>query len=174
LHRITVSELVKSRLVSFSLKSVPFDILSDHVLKNAGIRLNSVYSSYDWVYLSNFYASSHASPGFATKQLQMALSQIQKPFILCCEPLLGTDPRSITAKNCEMVPEERYKALCGYYKVKFNLQNEIPTCCTLKTGLTGHGKRWSDLERKFIFGAQIPGIYCHPISLQICSQTLLC
>lgn len=166
--------MVKSQLVSFSLKRISFDAISDHILKNAGHHLSSYYSSYDWIYLSNFYASSKTPSGLATKQLQNQLSKFQKPFILCCEPILGTDPRSVTSKNCEWKSEERYKSLCEYYKVKFNLQNEIPTCCTLKTEITGHGQRWSDVERKFLFGSQIPGIYCQPISLQICSQTLLC
>jgi hypothetical protein len=145
-----VVELVN--LTSFSLHNIPFHKVSDHILKNAGIKISSVYSSYNWIYLSNFYTSSHAPAGLATKELQKALHKIQNPFILCCEPILGTNPRSLTNKNCEWTPEKRYEALCEYYKIKFNLQNEIPISCTLKTELTEHGKRWSDLERKLIWG----------------------
>lgn len=139
-------------LITFSLHRIPFQKVSDHILKNAGIRFSSFYSSYDWIYLSNFYAAQNAPPGIATKELQKTLSKIQNPFILCCEPLLGTDPRSLTSKNCEWTSEERYDALCEYYRAKFNLKNEIPISCTLKTELVGHGKRWSDLDRKLIWG----------------------
>lgn len=145
-----------AELVSFSLHRIPFQTVSDHILKNAGIRLSSAYSSYDWIYLSNFYASSHAPAGLATKKLQSSLAKIKSPYILFCEPILGTDPRSLTNKNCEWTADKRYNALCEYYKTKFNLQNEIPTSCTLKTELTGHGRRWSDLERKIMFGINTP------------------
>ena len=144
--------MATSKFVTFSLKRFSFEAISEHVLKNAGHRLSSAYSSYDWIYLSNFYASSNVSPGFATKELQSSLSKIKSPFILCCEPVLGTDPRSLTSKNCEWTPEKRYDVLCDYYKIKFNLKKQTPICCTLKTELTGHGKRWSDLERKLIWG----------------------
>ena len=139
-------------MATFSLKRFPFEAISEHVLKNAGIRLSSAYSSYDWIYLSNFYTSPYAPPGLATKQLQDTLSKIKSPFILCCEPLLGTDPRSLTNKNCEWTSEKRYDALCDYYKIKFNLEQHTPICCTLKTEVTGHGKRWNDLERKLMWG----------------------
>ncbi len=160
-------------LVTFSLKRVTFQNVSEHLLKNSCTVLRD-YSTYDWIYLSNFYTSPNASPGFATRQLKSALAKIQKPYILFCEPLLGSDPRSFTTKNSEWTSEKRYESLCDYYKHKFGLTHEIPTCCTFKTNATGHGNRWSDLERKLLFGPQIPGMYCQPISLQICSQTLLC
>lgn len=160
-------------LVTFSLKRVTFQNVSEHLSKNSCTVLRD-YSKYDWIYLSNFYTCPKASPGFATKQLKLALDKIQKPYILFCEPLLGSDPRSFTAKNSEWTSEKRYESLCDYYKNKFGLVYEIPTSCTFKTSVTGHGKRWSDLERKLLFGPQIPGMYCQPISLQICSQTLLC
>ena len=142
-------------LISFSLHRIPFQKVSDHILKNAGICISSAYSSYDWIYLSNFYTSSHAPAGLATKELQKTLSKLQNPFILFCEPILGTDPRSLTSKNSEWSSEKRYEALCEYYSSKFNLKNEIPISCTLKTELIGHGKRWSDLDRKLIWGLHL-------------------
>ncbi len=79
---------------------------------------------------------------------------IKTPYILCCEPILGTNPRSITLKNCEMTPDERYNALCNYYKNQFNLISEIPTCCTLKKEIMGQYGIKQDLDRKFIWGIQ--------------------
>jgi hypothetical protein len=154
---IKPTELVKS--VSFSLKHISFSILSDHVKKNAGIHLPTQYSAHSWYYLSNFYynsSSSLKSNGSATRILQTHLKEISKqergPIILCCEPILGTDPRSITWKNCEMTSDERYNDLCKYYQTKFHLQNELQIDCTLKTEITGHGQRWSNADRKFMWG----------------------
>jgi hypothetical protein len=65
---------------------------------------------------------------------------------------LGSDPRAITLKNANMTDDERYNSLCSYYKIKFNLNQEIQTRCTLKTEIIGHGQKWSDLDRKFIWG----------------------
>jgi hypothetical protein len=113
-----------------------------------------VYSKYKWIYLSNFYSSSNAPQGLATKLLQGALSTIKTPYILCCEPILGTDMRSITERNAELSADERYKVLCEYYENRFSLINEIPTRCTLKTEIVCHGKIWSDLDRTFLWGIQ--------------------
>jgi hypothetical protein len=151
---------VKSIL--FSLKHIPFSVLSEHVKKNSGVHLPNYYATIPWYYLSNFYYPSAngvvKSNGSATRILQTCIKEItssQKPIILCCEPILGTDPRSITWKNCEMTSDERYNQLCKYYQTKFHLQDEIQIDCTLKTELTGHGKRWSNADRKFMWGLQI-------------------
>lgn len=161
--------------ISFSLKRIPFQTIQEHVLKNAGARIPTLYGNYSWYYLSNYYYVGPAIPGAATRILKNTLSTLSSsPIILCCEPILGTDPRSITTKTSEWTADQRYEKLCNYYKSKFSLENEIQIDCTLKTELTGHGTRWSNAERKFMWGTQIPGMYCHPISLQICSQTLLC
>lgn len=148
--------------VSFSLKHISFLVLSDHVKKNAGIHLPIHYSAHSWYYLSNFYynsSSSLKSNGSATRILQSSIKEIAKqerrPIILCCEPILGTDPRSITWKNCEMSSDERYNDLCKYYQTKFHLQNELQIDCTLKTELLGHGQRWSNADRKFMWGLQV-------------------
>ncbi len=171
LSKVSVSEL--NNLISFSLKRVSFQNVSEHLLKNSCTVLRD-YSTYDWIYLSNFYTSPHAPSGFATKNLKSVLSNSNKPYILFCEPILGSNPKSITTKNCEWTPEKRFNELCEYYKLKFGLCQEIPVCCTFKTNAIGIGERLSDLNRKMLFGLQIPGMYCQPISLQICSQTLLC
>jgi hypothetical protein len=166
--------------VSFSLKRIPFQTIQEHALKNAGVKLPLVYSKHPWYYLSNFYytsTSSGSGSGEATRILKQAIGALvnhQTPILLCCEPILGTNPRSLTPKTCEWTAEQRYESLCSYYKSKFSLENEIQIDCTLKTELTGHGQRWSQADRKFMWGAQMPGMYCQPISLQICSQTLLC
>jgi hypothetical protein len=162
-----------NNLISFSLKRFSFQDVSEHLLKNSCTVLSD-YGTYDWIYLSNFYASSNAPSGFATRQLKKVLSNLNKPYILFCEPILGSNPKSITSKTCEWTAEQRYESLCDYYKIKFGLCYEIHVCCTFKTTVTGHGERLTDLNRKMIFGPQIPGMYCQPISRQICSQTLLC
>jgi hypothetical protein len=51
-----------------------------------------------------------------------------------------------------MTVSERYAHLCGYYNTQFGLKDNIPICTTLKTEITGHGKRWSDMERILMFG----------------------
>lgn len=143
-----------SQNITFSLRHFSFNIIYDHSKKNSNIIIPQIYSKYKWIYLSNFYASSNIQPGKATKILKEALSKIQFPYILCCEPILGTDERSITQRNAELTADQRYKVLCDYYENKFSLINEIPTRCTLKTEIVGHGKVWSDLDRKFLWGIQ--------------------
>lgn len=138
--------------ISFSLRRFSFQVMSEHALKNAGVYLCPKYSNYEWIYLSNFYSSPLTKPGLATENLKKTLINIEKPYILCCEPILGSDPRSLTLKNCEWTCEERYNGLCNYYRTKFGLTEEIPISCTLKTEITGHGKKWSDLERKLMYG----------------------
>jgi hypothetical protein len=147
---IIVSELAK--FLTYSLCHIPFQTVSEHTLKNAGLYLSTKYSNFEWIYLSNFYSNPQLSPGIATQHLKYTLSKIQKPFILCCEPILGSDPRSLTIRNCELTSEERYNKLCKYYINNFKLTEEIMISCTLKTEITGHGKKWSDLERKLMYG----------------------
>jgi hypothetical protein len=50
-----------------------------------------------------------------------------------------------------MDPESRYDGLCHYYRNRFNMVFEAPTRCTLRTEITGSGKRWSEPDRKFIW-----------------------
>jgi hypothetical protein len=107
---------------------------------------------YQWIYLSNFYASDGTPPKLATHLLRAELGKARQPFILCCEPILGNDPRAITAKNSAMTATERYENLCRYYSIQFGLKDSIPTCTTLKTEMTGHGRRWEDMERMLLFG----------------------
>ena len=140
--------------ITFSLRHISFNRIYEHTRKNSNIVIPEIYSKYKWIYLSNFYSSSTAHRGLATKVLKEALSVIKTPYILCCEPILGTDERSITERNAELSADERCQALCNYYEYKFNLGNEIPTRCTLKTDIVGHGKIWSDLDRKFLWGIQ--------------------
>jgi hypothetical protein len=140
--------------ITFSLRHISFNRIYEHARKNSNIIIPEIYSNYKWIYLSNFYSSSTTQRGLATKVLQDALSVITTPYILCCEPILGTNERSITERNIDLTADERYKVLCEYYEKKFKLVNEIPTRCTLKTEIVGHGKVWSDLDRKFLWGIQ--------------------
>lgn len=138
----------------FSLIKLPFRTIKDHVRRNAGIVLPDSFGRCPWYYLSGFYYNdprSIRSPGYATRILKSAIASIGEPIALCCEPVLGTDPRSITAKNEHMDPEHRYTALCDYYRTKFGMHAELAIDCTLRTELTGHGKRWSSADRKFMW-----------------------
>jgi hypothetical protein len=62
-----------------------------------------------------------------------------------------------------MTVSERYTHLCRYYTTQFGLKDSIPTCTTLKTEMTGHGRRWSDMDRMLIFGmyTHVPNIIQH-------------
>lgn len=81
----------------------------------------------------------------------MALRSIEEPFVLCCEPILGSDPRSLTPKTAHLDPEVRTAGLCNYYRTRFGLVCEAPARCTLRTQLTGAGKRWSEPDRTFMW-----------------------
>ena len=111
------------------------------------------FGSVSWLYLSGFYARG-SPPGVATTLLRQTLAAIPGPFILCCEPILGTDPRAITTKNADMSPDERYEALQGYYRTQFGLTAAVRTDCTLRVEMTGLGTRWSDGRRHFMLGIQ--------------------
>jgi hypothetical protein len=63
-----------------------------------------------------------------------------------------------------MTVSERYAHLCGYYNTQFGLKDNIPICTTLKTEITGHGKRWSDMERILMFGIYTP-FKCSPLEV---------
>lgn len=120
-------------------------------------------ASLPWIYLSNFYqalpheqiaagrvAAPPASGPTPTRLLQAALAQLP-PHILCCEPVLGSDPRSISYKNINLSPEARYTGLCQYYQ-RLGLTAAVPTTCTLQTSLTQRGRIWSEPDRLFLFG----------------------
>ena len=138
--------------ITFSLRYIPFLTILEHLKKNSLQTVPKHLSKYDWIYLSNFYSSENTQPGLATRMLQDTLDSISKPYILCCEPILGNNIKSITAKNCNLTADQRYKSLCTYYQNKFNLYNEIQTRCTLKTELLNNGIKCDDLERKFMWG----------------------
>jgi hypothetical protein len=137
--------------ITFSLRHIPTSIILDHARKNSNMTIPQKFLNYNWIYLSNYYSSPIVQKGLATKILKETLTNIKTPYILCCEPILGTDYRSITSTNCELSSEQRYNSLCEYYRKKFNLYNEIQTRTTLKTEIIGHGTIWSDLERKFMW-----------------------
>ncbi len=141
--------------MTYSLTRIPTHRILEHLRRNAPsvTKLPTPLLQYPWYYLSNFYASPTAPPGYATRHLKTALANLSPhPYILCCEPILGTDPRSITAKTADMTPDNRYANLCKYYTSHFGLDHAQPTCTTLKTELTGHGRRWSDCERRLLYG----------------------
>ncbi len=141
--------------ISFSLRHIPFHIISDHLKKNSNTILHPDLLKYQWIYLSDFYASQNAPYGLATYTLKNALKQIaynNSPYILCCEPILGTDPRAITKKTEHLSAEDKYTKLCKYYEKEFSLYNNILTQCTIKTEIRGIGKKWSDLDRKLLWG----------------------
>jgi hypothetical protein len=149
--------------ITFSLRRIPFHIIIDHLKKNSNTNLQSHKCpnllKYEWIYLSDFYAPQTAPYGLATKTLKYALKQItygniinNAPYILCCEPILGTDSRAITKKTEHLLAEDRYKKLCKYYEKEFSLCNHIRTQCTIKTEIRGIGKKWSDLDRKLLWG----------------------
>lgn len=135
------------------MAQIPFRIIKDHVRRNSGIILPHTLGRTPWYYLSGFYYNSPntiQTPGTATRALQTALASIGHPVTLCCEPILGTDPRSMTAKNEHLTSDERYEQLCQYYRTKFDMQASLPIDCTLRTELIGKGKRWS-AERLFMW-----------------------
>lgn len=112
--------------------------------------LESRWQSRPWYYLSGFYSQTPGS-GKATRALHTAILQIGTPIVLCCEPILGTDPRSLTAKTEHLDPETRSLGLCNYYRSRFGLGCEARTHCTLKTEILGHGRRWSEPDRTFMW-----------------------
>jgi hypothetical protein len=139
--------------VTFSLARIPFPTIVDHLRRNAGRTIPARFGALPWIYLSGFYAR-RAQPGAATTLLRQTLAAIPGPFILCCEPILGTDPRSITAKNADLTPDQRYEALQGYYCSQFGLTAAVRTDCTLRVAMTGRGPRWSDARRHLMLGIQ--------------------
>lgn len=147
--------------VTFRLTHVSFASISEHVRHRAGISLPVQLAAVPWVYLSNFYqalpheqiaAGSLRPPQGATptRLLKEALTRLP-PHILCCEPVLGSDPRSISYKNIELSPDVRYAGLCQYYR-RLGLTTAIPTTCTLQASLTQRGRIWSEPDRLFLFG----------------------
>jgi len=137
----------------YSLKRVAFEEVATHLRRNAGVTIS--YTGLPWYYLTGFYSKTPGS-GSATRSLRSAIAAIGEPIILCCEPVLGTDPRSLTPRNADMDSDSRYEALCNYYRRHFNLCCETPTHCTLRTELTGHGTRWSLPERIFMWSPSRP------------------
>ena len=143
--------------MTYLLTRIPTHQILDHIRHNSTAHLATNLLEHPWYYLSNFYAPPTAPPGYATQHLKTSLARISpRPYVLCCEPILGTDPRSITAKTEGLTADERYNGLVNYYKTRFGLRNSLPTCTTLKTELTGHGLRWSDCERHLMYGIQNP------------------
>jgi len=134
----------------FALTYIPFPVVVAHLRRNAGLSLDPVWCSKPWYYLSGFYSQTPGS-GSATRALQTAIESIGKPIILCCEPILGTDPRSLTAKTENLDPETRFTGLCNYYRSRFGLGCEARTHCTLKTEIMGCGRRWSEPDRTFMW-----------------------
>lgn len=130
----------------------------------AGIRLPSELGAFEWIYLSGFRAAlasptmeMRSSPprGLATAVLKTALAALPRPAILCCEPLLGSDPRSITPWTEHMTDTERTAKLCRYYQQCFGLRSGCAIDCTLRTTMTGRGRRWQG-ERQFLWGLVDP------------------
>jgi hypothetical protein len=134
----------------YSLKRVAFEEVATHLRRNAGVTIS--YTGLPWYYLTGFYSKTPGS-GSATRSLRSAIAAIGEPIILCCEPVLGTDPRSLTPRNADMDSDSRYEALCNYYRRHFNLCCETPTHCTLRTELTGYGTR---NERIFMWSPSQP------------------
>jgi len=166
-----------SRIITGSLKRIAFPAIAAHVRHNAGHNLPSTLSSIPWYYLSGFYYKDpHGihTPGHATAILKAAIASIGHPIILCCEPVLGNDPRSVTAKNEHLTPDDRYMQLCNYYRSIFNMKDEIQIDCTLRTELTGKGRRWSLADRKFMWSMPSPAPEAHPYhrAMQSMSATL--
>lgn len=143
----------------FQLTRIAFPHVAEHVRRAAGIRLPSELGAFEWIYLSGFRAAL-ASParemqpqprGLATAVLKTALAALPRPAILCCEPLLGSDPRSLTPWTEHMTDTERTAKLCRYYQTCFGLRSGCAIDCTLRTTLTGRGQRWAG-ERQFLWG----------------------
>jgi len=124
----------------------------NHLRRNAGVSLNPLWNRCPWYYLSGFY-SREPGTGGATRALRAAIRTIGEPIILCCEPILGSDPRSLTPKTEHLDPETRTVGLCNYYRTVHGLVCEAPTRCTLRTQLTGAGKRWSEPDRTFMWSS---------------------
>lgn len=112
--------------------------------------MDPLWACKPWYYLSGFYSKTPGS-GTATQMLQAAIRQIGEPIILCCEPILGTHPRSLTAKTEHLDPEARSERLKAYYRKCFAMNYEVPTHCTLRTELVGQGRRWSEPDRTFMW-----------------------
>lgn len=138
----------------------------------AGIRLPTELGAFEWIYLSGFRAAlapafqgqrllspdkekQSPSRGLATAVLKTALATLSRPAILCCEPLLGSDPRSVTPWTEHMTDTERTTKLCRYYQTCFGLHSSCAIDCTLRTTLTGRGQRWC-AERQFLWGLVDP------------------
>jgi hypothetical protein len=142
-------------LVRFRLTRVGFGLVDEHVRRAAGRTLPSELGAYPWIYLSGFYAAPAAPRGLATATLKTALSALPEPVVLCCEPLLGSDPRAVTAWTEHMTDTERTAKLCQYYQTQFGLRRACPIDCTLMTTLLGRGRRWQG-ERQFLWGLVHP------------------
>lgn len=115
-----------------------------------------------WYYLSGFYSKTPGS-GTATQMLQAAIRQIGEPIILCCEPILGTHPRSLTAKTEHLDPDARSERLKAYYRKCFAMNYEVPSHCTLRTELVGQGRRWSEPDRTFMWSMNPLTVKTQPI-----------
>ena len=121
-----------------------------HLRRNAGVSLDPLWNRCPWYYLSGFY-SREPGTGGATRSLRAAIQAIGCPIVLCCEPILGSDPRSLTPKTEHLDPETRTAGLCNYYRAIHGLVCEAPARCTLRTQRTGAGKRWSEPDRTFMW-----------------------
>jgi hypothetical protein len=149
-HRVSTL----STNISGTLKRIYFPAIAAHVRRNSGLILPPELGTLPWYYLSGFYYKNpHRinKPGHATAVLKANIAAIGEPIILCCEPVLGSDPRSMTEKNEHLTPDDRYTSLCNYYRRVFNMTNETQIDCTLYTELTGRGRRWALPERKFMW-----------------------
>jgi hypothetical protein len=125
-----------------------------HLRRNAGVSLNPLWNRCPWYYLSGFY-SREPGTGGATRALRAAIRTIGEPIVLCCEPILGSDPRSLTPKTEHLDPETRTAGLCNYYRAVHGLVCEAPARCTLRTQRTGAGKRWSEPDRTFMWSSPV-------------------
>jgi len=124
----------------------------NHLRRNAGVSLDPLWNRCPWYYLSGFY-SREPGTGGATRALRAAIRAIGEPIVLCCEPILGSDPRSLTPKTAHLDSEARTAGLCNYYRAVHGLICEAPTRCTLRTQVTGAGKRWSEPDRTFMWSS---------------------
>lgn len=146
-------------------------VVSDFLRRRAGTVLSDDrhLDRRPWFYLSDFYEHCdheriaarprelHPPAGRATAALRAVISRcLPDNAILCCEPVLGTDPRSVSYKNIDWSPDARYAALCQYYRAVWGLRDVVPTHCTLRTDLTGIGRVWADTDRLFMFGLKPP------------------
>jgi len=131
----------------------------------AGKTLPAALGTVPWVYLSGFYANPRAGRGHATATLKQTLAALRQPVILCCEPILGSDPRALTERTAHLTDTERYAKLCQYYRREFNLTLACPIDCTLRTTITGRGRRWNG-DRHFLWGLINPSTIFQDVPIE--------